>query len=180
MTIIEAFEKHKNLKLAAEELGIKWQLLYVQLRKAGIRVIENKGKHLSVKDKITDQAELEFKRLIPFAEYQNGNKLKSQFNFLVNGEKVDIKASKQSQGCKKYSATKWTFFVKKQEFCADFIVCFAFLDEGYRLLLIPGECIRNYHAISVSTKINSKCKWLQYEIQQNELVEFFSELKDMK
>ena len=32
---IRVYEKHKNLKIAANELGVKWQSLYIRLKKAG-------------------------------------------------------------------------------------------------------------------------------------------------
>ncbi len=118
------------------------------------------------------KAEKEFLSIVPFAEDQNKIKFQSKFDFIVNGEKVDIKSSKLNQGSKRFSAKRWAFSVKKQEFCADFIVCFAFLDELYRLFLIPGELIRNYQTISISQ--NGKSKWLDYEISKDELAEFFN------
>lgn len=36
------YDKYKNLKLAAEELGIKWQLLYTYLRSANHPVTGDK------------------------------------------------------------------------------------------------------------------------------------------
>lgn len=177
MTIVEAYEKHKNLKLAADELGMKWQSLYVELRKAGVAVTGDKARYGSDKDKLAATAELEFKRLVPFAQDQNSGKFQSKFDFLVGVEKVDIKASTAHQGSKQFKAKRWAFSVKKQEFCADFIVCFAMLDVGYRIFLIPGECVRHYQTVSISSESNAKSKWLQYEVQQHELSEFFTQLK---
>jgi hypothetical protein len=173
-----AYNKHKNLKLAAEELGIKWQSLYIQLRKLGVAVTGDKARYGSDKDRLAAQAELEFKRLVPFAESQNSIKFQSKFDFLVGSEKVDIKASRQAQGCKRFKAKRWAFSVKKQEFCADFIVCFAMVDIGYRIFLIPGECVRNYQTISISTSSCSKSKWLQYEVSADDISEFFKQLKE--
>lgn len=174
--IKEAYEKHKNLKLAAAELGMKWQSLYVQLRKAGIAVTGDKARYGSDKDRLAAQAELEFKRLVPFAKDQNIEKFQSKFDFLVGKEKVDIKASNEHQGSKQFKAKRWAFSVKKQEFCADFIVCFAMNEFGYRVFLIPGECVRHYQTISISTEENSRSKWRQYEIEPCDLAEFFNSL----
>lgn len=168
-----AYEKHKNLKLAAEELGIKWQSLYVELRKLGVAVTGDKFRYGSDKDRMAAQAELEFKRIVPFAEYQNSIKFQSKFDFLVGKERVDIKASKAHHGSKKFTAKRWAFSVKKQEFCADFIVCFAMSDENTRIFMIPGEIVRNYQTISIAENKNSKSKWLQYEISEQDLTEFF-------
>lgn len=172
-----AYEKHMNLKLAAEELGIKWQNLYVKLRKLGIAVVGDKARYGSDKDRLAAHAEVEFKKLVPFAENQNYIKFQSKFDFLVSGEKVDIKASKAHQGSKHFIAKRWAFSVKKQEFCADFIVCFAFNDDGYRIFLIPGELVRNYQTISISENKESKSKWIQYEVSGIELTNFFEDLK---
>jgi transcriptional regulator with PAS, ATPase and Fis domain len=40
MNEAEAYARHKNLKLAANELGVRWQQLYARLRKLGIPVTE--------------------------------------------------------------------------------------------------------------------------------------------
>lgn len=50
----DAYEKHKNLKLAAEELGIKWQYLYVILRKEGVAVCGDKSRYGSDKDRLAE------------------------------------------------------------------------------------------------------------------------------
>ena len=174
--IRSTYVKHMNLKLAAQELGMKWQSLYVKLRKLGIPVVGDKLRYGSDKDRLAARAEIEFKRLVPFAESQNEIKFQSKFDFLVSGEKVDIKASRLAQGCKKFKAKRWAFSVKKQEFCADFIVCFAMQNDGFRIFLIPGVLVRNYQTISIAENKKSKSKWLQYEISGIELTNFFEEL----
>jgi hypothetical protein len=174
--IAEVYGRHKNLKLAADELGVKWQALYVQLRKTGVQVTGDKARYGSDKDRLAARAELEFKSLVPFAVNQNSIQFQSKFDFLVGSEKVDIKASGLNQGCKKFAAKRWAFSVKKQEFCADFIVCFAMQEPDYRIFLIPGELVRNYQSISIPESKNSKSKWLQYEISKTDLTEFFTEI----
>lgn len=169
-----AYRKHLNLKLAVEELGIKWQTLYVRLRNQGIPVTGDKQRYGSDKDRLAARAELEFKKLVPFASDQNQVKFQSKFDYLVGVEKVDIKAATLKKGSKKLEAKRWSFSVKKQEFCADFIVCFAFNENSYRVFLIPGELIRNYKTISISENGNSK--WLQYEVSPDEIGEFFTDI----
>lgn len=171
-----AYAKHMNLKLAADELGMKWQNLYVKLRKLGVSVTGDKARYGSDKDRLAAFAEMEFKRLVPFSVNQNEIIFQSKFDFMVGAEKVDIKAAKLAQGCKRFSAKRWAFSVKKQEFCADFIVCFAMTDEAYRIFLIPGELVRNYQTISIAESEKSKSKWLQYEITQADLSEFFADI----
>lgn len=171
----DAYANHLNLKLAASELGIKWQTLYCKLRQQGVPVVGDKLKYGSDKDRLAARAELEFLSLVPFAIDQNKVKFQSKFDYLVGNEKVDIKASTLKKGCKKFDARRWSFSVKKQEFCADFIICFAFSDkEDYRVFMIPGEIVRNYQTVSIPE--NGKSKWLDYEVDKSDLFEFFSEL----
>lgn len=173
--IIDAYNKHKNLKLAANELGIKWQTLYVQLKKLDVKITGDKLKYGSDKDRLAAQAELLFQKIVPFAENNNLSKFQSKIDFTVNGQKVDIKASKLNKGCINYESKRWAFSIKKQELIADFIVAFAF-DENVKLVkiyLIPSEMIRNYQTISIGE--NSRSKWNQFEISEQDLLEFFNE-----
>lgn len=179
-SMIAAYEKHKNLKLAANELGMKWQNLYVQLRKFGTPIIGDKARYGSDKDRLAAQVESEFQKLVPNAVNQNGLRYQSKFDFLIGKEKVDIKSANAKQGSKRFDAKRWAFSVKKQEFCADFVVCFAMKEVGYRLFLIPGELVRNYQTVSISVNQESKSKWIQYEIEPNELADFFNQLNEGK
>ena len=56
--IQSVYEKHKNLKLAANELGVKWQTLYVQLRNRGVPITGDKSRYGSDKDRLAARAEL--------------------------------------------------------------------------------------------------------------------------
>lgn len=42
---IEAYSRLKNLKLVGEEIGMKWQTVYVQLKKAGVKVTGDKARY---------------------------------------------------------------------------------------------------------------------------------------
>ncbi len=174
MDIAAAYNKHKNLKLAADELGVKWQTLYVQLRKLNIPVTGDKLKYGSNRDRLAARAEIEFQRLVPFAINQNKVKFQSKFDYFVGNEKVDIKASHLKPGNKRFKQVRWAFSVKRQELCADFIVCFGMLDNGYKLFLIPGECVRYYQTISISN--TGVSKWHQYAISPEDLTIFFKDL----
>lgn len=179
MNIREAYERHKNLKLAAAELGMPWQSLYVHLRKAGVPVTGDKARYGSDKDRLAAASEMEFEKLVPFAKNQNKDRFQAKCDFLVGKEKVDVKCARLRQGCKRFKARRWSFSIKKQELLADFMVCFAMLDSGsYRLLLVPGELIRNYQTISIPE--NGKSKWLQYEVTASELTEFFLAITEQK
>lgn len=47
-----AYDKHKNLKLAANEIGLKWQTLYCMLKNQGINIIGDKLRYGSDRDKM--------------------------------------------------------------------------------------------------------------------------------
>ena len=176
--LIDCYNRHKNLKIAADEIGIKWQTLYCHLKRNNVAVTGDKSRYGSDKDKLAAKAEMIFKSLVPNAIDQNSIKFQSKFDFIFDGEKIDIKASRLAQGCKQFKSKRWSFSVKKQEFCADFIVGFAFYEgsDDYKLYLIPGEIVRNYQTISISE--NGKSKWHQYQIEPNELNDFFLALTE--
>lgn len=119
-------------------------------------------------------AEIEFMRIVPFAINNNQIKFQAKVDFDVGVFKVDVKASKLNQGSRNYPAKRWAFSIKKQEFCADFIVCFGIVDEGYTIFLIPGECVRKYQTVSIAPL--GKSKWLDFKITPSELLDFFREL----
>lgn len=173
--IIESYSRLKNLKLVGSELGIPWQSVYVQLRKAGVVVTGDKSRYGSATDRLAVKAESEFQRLVPFATNNNQVKYQAKVDFSVGGVGVDIKGATLKQGCKKFAARRWAFCVRKQEQVAEFIVCFAFLDSGeYRVFLIPGEMVHYYQTISIGE--NGKSKWLDYEVKPSEVFQFFSEI----
>jgi len=172
-----SYEKHKNLKAAALELGIGWQNLYLKLRKAGVQITGDKSRYGSDKDRLAAFAESQFRRIVPFAVSQNDLQWQSRVDFLVGTYKVDIKAARAHRGSQKFSATRWMFSVKKQEFCADFIVCFALPDNyQHKIFLLPCELVSKYQTVSIPTAHDSKSKWLQYEVSEDGLRGFFEDL----
>lgn len=168
MNEAQAYEKHKNLKLAAAELGIKWQTLYVRLRKAGISVTGDKLRYGSETDRLAAMTEHEFMRLVPKAESRNAKEWQAKVDFYVSGLGVDVKASRIGK------ANRWNFCVKKQEFTADFLVCFAYEGTSYRVLLVPGEIARRYQTLHVRRAFTGK--WADYEIDPQDIASFFDDL----
>lgn len=175
---VEIYRKHKNLKLAAAELGIAWQSLYVQLRKIGEPVTGDKLRYGTDRDKLGAIGEAEFKRLVPFAIDKNSLEHQAKYDFDVIGQKVDVKASGQRQLNKKYAAKSWSFSFKRQSLICDFICCFCMNDNKQiqHVLLVPSEFFKGLKTVSVSCEGNSK--WLDYTINQNELASFFTSLSD--
>lgn len=170
-----AYERHKNLKLAADELGIKWQTLYFQLRRAGVAVTGDKARHGSDKDKLARKSELLFASVVPFARDLNEIKYQPKTDFEIGRITADVKASRLNSGGPMTKSKRWAFSVKKQEMTADFFVCAAFdPDESVaHWLVIPGEIARNYQTISVSM---NGSKWLDYKVDESDLAEFFMEV----
>jgi hypothetical protein len=169
----DAYHKHMNLKIAATELGIKWQALYARLKTQGVKVVGDKLRYGSDRDKLGAFGEQMFRNLVPFAKDCNQSQYQSKVDFDVNGLMVDVKAAKPRQLNKRYKALAWSFSFKKQALAADFIVCFC-LDEEKNIehiLLVPSEFFVGLQTVSVSC--NGVSKWLDYKIEPHELPIFF-------
>lgn len=173
----DAYAKHKNLKLAAAELGIGWQLLYTRLKNQGVAVTGDKLRYGSDRDKLSAMAEAEFLRLVPAAASQNALRHQSKWDFEVHGKKVDVKASLKRQLNPKYPAKSWAFSFKKQSLLCDFIVCFCMADRETteRILLVPSEFFAGLQTVSVS--VSGESKWLDYAVAPEDLAPFFDALK---
>lgn len=170
------YRKHMNLKLAAQELGVAWQSLYVRLKKAGEPVLGDKLRYGSDRDRLASAAEAEFKRLVPAATGQNLIRYQSKYDFDVFGLAVDVKASIPRVLNKRYQAKSWAFSFKKQALICDFICCFCMTEDKKvrHILLVPSEFFRGLQTVSVSCEGGSK--WLDYAIDGAALAEFFSDL----
>lgn len=176
---IQAYQKHRHLKLAAEDVGIPWQTVYTHLRRAGFPVTGDKSKYGSDSDRFAAKSEADLIRFIPYAIDQNRHSFQSKMDFDILGYGADVKASRPQSSNKKAKTRRWCFSVKKQEIHADFFVCFAYSDdlEIVHCLLIPGEIARHY--ISISLSPNGK-KWWDYLISPSDLSEFFTNLPSRK
>lgn len=171
-----AYSKHKNLKLAADEIGMKWQTLYCKLKSQGVSVCGDKLKYGTDRDKLGALGESIFQSIIHFAQNCNSKEFQSKVDFFVNGKKVDVKTSLPRQLNKRFKALSWSFSFKRQSIIADYIVCFC-LDEDKKIehiLLVPSEFFHGLKTISVSRIGTSK--WLDYAVDKNDLVEFFSNI----
>lgn len=163
-----------NLKLAASELGVAWQSLYVRLKQMGEPVTGDKLRYGSDRDRLGAMGEQEFIRLVPFAVSRNTFKYQSEYDFDVLGKKVDVKTSYPRQLNRKYDAKSWAFSFKKQSLICDFICCFCMNeDKSVRhVLLIPSEFFIGLQTVSVSCQGGSK--WLDYTVNANDLAGFFT------
>lgn len=173
---IAAYEQHKHLKLAANDVGIPWQSVYVHLRKAGVPVTGDKLKYGSETDRLASRAEQNFLRLVPDAKDQNTRQFQSKVDFLVFGLGVDVKASRLHSAGAGVSK-RWAFSVKKQEAVADFFVCFAYAEDSdsvQHTLLVPGEIARKHTTISLPVRGG---RWRDYEVPPEDLSSFFSNLR---
>jgi len=172
---IEAYAKHKNLKLAGQEIGLAWQTVYTHLRNAGVPVTGDKARYGSETDRLAAKGEAYFQSLVPLAEDQNKKRFQSKFDFLVNGHKVDVKSSNQRRSNIKCKVLRWAFCSKKQESVADFFVLIGYENDApAHIWLIPGEISRMYTTISISA--GKKGKWWDYEVKPADLAEFFNQL----
>jgi hypothetical protein len=171
-----AYRKHINLKLAAAELGIAWQTLYVRLKRLGEPVTGDKLRYGTDRDRLGALGEAEFHRLVPFAQSGNDAVWQAKVDFVVAGWPVDVKASRPRQLNKRYPAKSWAFSFKKQSLVCDFICCFCMDDDRtvVHVLLVPSEFFAGLQTVSVSC--NGWSKWLDYQIEPDQLAPFFKAL----
>lgn len=174
---VEAYRKHKHLKLAATEVGIPWQTVYVHLQRAGEPVVGDKLKYGSDSDKLASLGEQKFLELVPEAEDLNRRKFQAKVDFYVRGYSVDVKCSRAHRSSKGTPRKRWAFSIKKQEFVADFFVCFGMTAESELVtcLLVPGEIARKRTTINLP---ETGGKWRDYEVQIEDLNEFFMALPE--
>ncbi|MFC2303933.1 MAG: hypothetical protein ACFNT5_01940 [Cardiobacterium hominis] len=166
-----AYDKHKNLKVAADELGMKWQTLYWYLKKYNHPVVGDKSKYGTSKDKLASLSEAHFANLIPEATNMNQARYQSKWDFELYGLKIDIKASTIHYAGKNARQQRYCFSVKKQEKYADFIVAFGYSgDVIKKCFLFPQEIISNMTTVNIS---EYKSKWSDYEIPLEDLRPFF-------
>jgi hypothetical protein len=172
----DAYQNNKNLKVAADLLGMKFQTLYWNLKKAGVSCTGDKECYGSRKDIFGAKAESEFARIIPYAEDQNKVSYQPPIDFLVRGIKVEIKAAKRQCLGVGAGQDRWSFSIKKQIEDADFFVCFAFSkdEEVEAIFLIPAVVIASKTTISVSCK--GRSKWYYYMVSEAELKSIFNDL----
>lgn len=171
---VDAYRQHKNLKVAASQVGIPWQTVYVHLRKAGEPVIGDKLKYGSDTDRLAARAEQQFLNWVPFADDQNTHQYQSKVDFLIGDFGVDVKASRLKRSGK--NSSRWMYSVKKQHAVADFFVCLGFDELGDQVestILVPGEIARKHTTISHSCNGG---KWADYLINPAELAPFFRAL----
>ena len=86
----EVYDKHMNLKIAAQELGMKWQTLYWHLSREGHPVLGDKKRYGSDIDKLAEYTEDLFQNLFPEANNNNGDKFQSKYDFTLGDYKIDI------------------------------------------------------------------------------------------
>lgn len=175
---VQAYRKHKHLGLAATDVGIPWQTVYVHLKRAGEPVCGDKSRYGSDTDKLAAKAERIFKELVPYAKDQNRAKFQSKYDFIVKGYKIDVKCSTLRPSSKGSQSLRWAVSVKKQESDADFFVCIFFSkEEKNKYALIPGELARCRSTINFNK--NKTGKWWAYEVKESEIKQFFDSLPEL-
>lgn len=171
-----AYQKHKNLKLAAAELGMSFQTLYWQLRKEGVPITGDKERYGSVKDRFGCHAERIFSEIVDWAEDQNNIKHQAKFDFLVGDIRVDVKAAKRQSLGIGAGGDRWAFSIKRQKTDCDFFALFGFSKDAEleSIFLIPAELIVGFYSVSIS--VNGKSKWHPYAVTKDELRQMFYDM----
>ena len=178
MNEAEAYARHKNLKLAANELGVRWQQLYARLRKLGIPVTGDKARYGCAKDRLASKAERLFAEDVPAAKDANAQQYQAMIDFSVGEFTVDVKASRlhpaRLERSGKTTAPRWAFNINKQKDEADFFVMYAFgldAESVAHVFLIPAEIATTKSTIVVPESLSSK--WADYCVDRMDLADFF-------
>ena len=169
-----AYEKHKNLKIAADEIGIPWGVLYTRLRKQGVAVTGDKSRYGAPRDKFAAASEALFQRLVPSASNMNDTKFQAHCDFEIGGLKIDVKAATPRHQTKGSASLRWAFLLRKQTQTSDFICCLCFKEDGQtleKMLLIPKEIYGGIQTVSFPCRGGGK--WADYEMNPEELNDFF-------
>ena len=175
---VQAYERHRNLKLAAAEVGMPWQTLYLHLKKAGVPVAGDRLRYGTDRDRLGALAEAEFGRLVPSAVACNDRRYQAPIDFDVRGYGVDVKCAMPRRGLARSQAQRWAFSFKRQSLTADFVCCFCMTEARAidRVLLVPQEFFAGLQSISVAC--SGASKWLDYAVLPAQLAEFFAALPE--
>lgn len=184
--MVSLYQELKNLKLVGEEMNIPWQTVYWWLKKEGVSVSGNKSLYGGFKDQIGLIGERLFRKAFPEAEDQNDKSFQPQFDFFLDGLKLDVKTSfPRDMKCRNSSTVKyrWGFNTRRQQE-ADFIVgyCMSGNLEDWKLehiMLIPNEFLQDIQTISISCDQRTRSKWMDFKVEENELIEFLNSIKQI-
>lgn len=169
----QEYSKTPNIRIVADETGIKWQTVYWYLKKAGVEVKGDKSIYGSIKDKFAHNGEKYIQKILPSAINQNLFCFQPKVDFKIGNKSLEIKSSKFITKDK-----RWTFSLKKQKKIADYFILLAFDCNGVNVIyhfMIPNELlISSLQTISISENINNS-KWKDFLISKDDLIEFFEE-----
>lgn len=177
-TLISRYRELKNTKLVAAELGIAPATAYWRLRRAGEPVTGDKTRYGSDTDKLAARGERWFKRVIPWAEDQNHLGFQAKVDFIVGGQRVDVKTSRPK--LTKSGVITWAWSLRKQRGAVDHFVCIALSSRDdnpgvHTALLVPdaiaGDTLRVSH-----DRIALRGKWARAARSSSELRTFFQEI----
>lgn len=170
--VLDSYKRLGSIPAVTQETGCPPYIVFKWLKFRKMLKPTDGMKYGSASSKKGFEAEVEFKKLVPFAMPANEH-LQSNcpsFDFDINGCSVDVKLSGIRSGKRYEFKTSG-----RKHFSCDFYVVFCLtgesISEGYRLLVIPAEIADTVGAISIA----EKSKYWDFEIQPTELAEFFSD-----
>lgn len=186
---IEAYLECQDMAAAAQRAGLNMLVAFKILKMSGAMLVSDRLKYGSTGSKMGAMAKIEFSKLVPRARQMNSNsKQHPSFDFLVDGKRVDIKASSLRKSRQGHGA-QWTFPLIRsyhQGYGADFYILFCALvgqklKDGYDLYVVPVELLGADEAavkkcITISAS-NKDGHWLSdFKIEPSELNSFFDDI----
>ena len=179
--VIECYQQHGNIAAVTHATGCPPYIAYKWLAMARLLRPQERANYGTQGNKLSALAEMEFKKLVPFAmdanrHLQNNNPV---FDFDVGGQTVDVKWSKLGKkgvyifevAANKAYAPDWFAL-----FCghADAIDERVFKDSQYHLVLLPAAVVMGMAQLRFPAK-GSKSKYWEFEIPPAELAGFFKD-----
>jgi len=175
--IIKSYQRTGNIKSVCIETGCPPYVAYKWLKISKLLDAQESTRYGTNGQKQGALAELEFKRLVPFAMPTN-KMLENNcpaFDFDINGTTVDVKFCSLCNSNGRYGfRTAQTKHLRPDWYCA-FLAnpdIKELIPGKYRILVIPDAMVQ--HIKSVSLHSNGGHYW-DFEIKPNELAKFFRE-----
>jgi len=176
-SIISAYQRLGSIPAVCLETGCQPYIAYKWLKIAKVLKSKEGMRYGTTGQKQGARAELEFKRLVPFAMPAN-EALQNNciaFDFDINGITVDVKFASLCEGSGVYTfRTAHSKPIRPDYSCA-FLAAPGLKElksDQYRVLVVPDELVTNIKGVHIQK--NSVRYW-DFEIAPNELAGFFRE-----
>lgn len=177
-SVIEAYHRLGSIKSVCLDTGAPPYVVYKWLKIGGLLKPNDAVKYGTTGAKAGAKAELEFKKLVPFAMETNKHLETNcpSFDFDIGGTTIDVKFSSL------HPSGKWNFrSAQGKAMHPDFYVLFCATDGKkdmtgkYKVLVIPSEILGTVSQVCIN---KNGGMYDDFEIEPSELADFFRDYID--